>query len=240
MDLSIVIPVYNEESRLTRALDDVLGWLKGRKESWEIVIVDDGSQDKTGDVVRAWMEGEPRIRFTRLPVNMGKGEAVRVGMLQAQGRIRLFRDSDLSTRQAELDRFLPYFEKGADVVIGSRRVPGATTELPQALPRRLLGMGFTRLCRLLILDEVYDYTCGFKCFSARASLAVFPKQRVQRWAFDAEILYLAKKAGFAIHQIPVTWRDEPGSKVRLSSDVFRSFLDMVRVRVNDLRGLYDA
>jgi dolichyl-phosphate beta-glucosyltransferase len=238
IDLSVVIPVYNEEKRLGPVLSEVLAYLAKAPERWEIVVADDGSSDGTVLLVEDWARREPRIRLVRLPENRGKGAAVKAGMLAAQGRWRLFRDSDGSTTMVEFEKFRPLLEGGAGVVIGSRRVPGAHLEKSQALPRRLLGMGFTRLCRWLVVEEIRDYTCGFKCFTAEASSAVFPRQRIDRWAFDAEILYLAKRDGFRIEQVPVTWRDAPGSKVQLSLDVLRSAWEMATIRLNDLRGLY--
>lgn len=238
IDLSVVIPAYNEERRLGPVFDEALAYLRAGRESWEVVVADDGSTDGTVRLVEERAAAEPRIRLVRLGENRGKGAAVRAGMLAAKGRWRLFRDADRSTAMAEFDKFRPLLEKGSQVVIASRHVPGSSLPEPQPLARRLFGRGFILLSRLMILYEIRDFTCGFKCFTAEAAEAVFPKQRIERWAFDAELLFLARKAGLAIEQVPVTWRDEPGSKVRIGLDVARSLYEMALIRLNDLRGLY--
>lgn len=237
--LSIVIPVYNEQDRLSRALEEVVGYLRGFGKPWEIVIVDDGSRDKTPELAELWARREPNIHLLRLPANAGKGAAVKAGMLRAQGRCRLFRDADSSTEMTELPAFLKLLENGAHVAIGSRRVVGAGITLRQAWLRESLGKGFVLLCRFLLVWEVRDFTCGFKCFSAQACADIFPRQKINRWAFDAEILFLAKKLGYAINQIPVTWKDEPGSKVRVFWDVLRSLREVGQVVLNNLLGAYD-
>lgn len=240
IDLSVVIPTYNEEKRLGPALAETLDYLRRAPESWEVVVADDGSVDGTRAFVEEQARREPRIRLVRLPENRGKGAAVRLGMLEARGRWRLFRDADRSTAMSEFDRFRPLLAAGADVVIASRRLPGANLARPQFLPRRLLGMGFTRLCRWALVEDVVDFTCGFKCFTDRASAAVFPLQLLERWGFDGEILFLADRAGLRIEQVPVTWNDEAGSKVRVLVDVPRSFWELVLIRWNALRGKYRA
>ena len=236
--LSVVLPVYNEQARLPLALADILDYLAQSKGPWEIVIADDGSTDRTPELIREWSGREPRIRAVALGRNQGKGEAVRRGMLEAKGRYRLFRDADASTKMREFDRFLPALERGAGVVIGSRRVAGSQTTAHQPWLRETLGRGFTWLCRLLFVWRVHDFTCGFKAFSAEAAEAVFSRQRTRRWAFDAEILFLADRLGFAIEQIPVVWADSPGTKVRLFLDVSRSFAEILSIRTSHLLGLY--
>lgn len=236
--LSVVIPVYNEEKRLAPSLDEVLSFLKTFGKPAEVVVVDDGSKDKTADLVRARAKTEPMLRLVQLPANRGKGAAVRAGMLDAKGEIRLFRDADSSTGMDHLAAFLSEFEKGADVVIGSRRVAGAKFVRRQPLPRELLGRGFTFMCRALLVWQVRDFTCGFKAFRDRAAVEVFSRQLVDRWSFDAEIMYLAHALGLKISQVPVTWKDDEGTKVRLARDVFGSFAEIGQIVLNRLRGSY--
>lgn len=238
--LSVVVPAYEEEKRLPAAFDEILPYLRKLPETWELLIVDDGSKDGTAALVEEWARREPRIRLVRLPVNRGKGAAVRAGMLAARGQYRLFRDADSSTGMAELAEFLPLARAGADVVIASRRVERANIARHQNPLREKLGQGFTLLCRLLLVWEVRDFTCGFKLFSARAARDIFSLQRLDRWAFDAEILYIAKKLGYRITQQPVTWKDEEGSKVRLLRDAINSFLEIVEVLLTSWTGGYHA
>ncbi|OGR86806.1 MAG: hypothetical protein A3J74_06420 [Elusimicrobia bacterium RIFCSPHIGHO2_02_FULL_57_9] len=237
--LSVVLPIYNEQERLSGALQEVVGYLLDFPESWEIVIVDDGSRDKSGELVGQWMQREPNIKFLRLARNQGKGAAVKAGMLHATGRYRLFRDADSSTQMRELPAFLRLLENGAHVVIGSRRVKGAGIIRHQALLRESLGKGFVLLCRFLLVWEVRDFTCGFKCFSAQAAQDIFSRQTINRWAFDAEILFLANKLGYPIAQVPVIWKDEPGSKVRVFWAVLRSLRELGQVVFNNLTGAYN-
>lgn len=237
--LSVVVPAYEEEKRLPAAFDEMLPYLRTFPEPWELVIVDDGSKDGTAALVEAWSRKEPRIRLVRLPRNQGKGAAVREGMLAAKGDWRLFRDADSSTAMSELEKFLPLMV-GADVVIASRRVAHSNIARHQAPLRELMGKGFTMICRLLLVWEIRDYTCGFKLFSARAAQEIFSRQRLERWAFDAEILYLAKRLGYKIVQQPVTWQDEEGSKVRLARDAVNSFFEILQVLLTAWTGGYDA
>lgn len=236
--LSVVIPVYNEEKRLAPSLDEVLSFLKTFGRPAEVVVVDDGSKDKTADLVRARAKTDPMLRLVQLPANRGKGAAVRAGMLDAKGEIRLFRDADSSTGMDHLARFIEEFEKGADVVIGSRRVAGAKFVRRQPLPRELLGRGFTMMCRALLVWQVKDFTCGFKAFRDRAAVEVFSRQLVDRWSFDAEIMYLSHALRLKIAQVPVTWKDDEGTKVRLARDVFGSFAEIGQIVLNRLRGAY--
>ncbi len=236
--LSVVIPVYNEEKRLGPPLEDVLAYLTRLGKPWEVVVVDDGSSDGTVALVRARAASEPRLRLVSLGKNRGKGAAVREGMLAAAGRIRLFRDADSSTPMDELPRFLAEFERGADVVIGSRRVTGATVVRHQPKLREWLGRGFTLLSRALLVWEVRDFTCGFKAFTGEAAEAVFSRQTLERWSFDGEILVIAHKLGLRIAQVGVRWTDEAGSKVRLLRDVVGSFRELLLILARRARGVY--
>lgn len=236
--LSVVIPVYNEESRIIQSLEDIFSYLRSLAMSWEVLIVDDGSHDRTAEIIEQWIKNHHQLMLIRLPQNCGKGAAIRQGMLKAQGRYRLFRDADVSTAMAEFDRFRPILENGTPIVIGSRKMAGAKNMRRQPWLRETLGKGFTLLSRLLFVWEVSDYTCGFKCFSAKAAEDIFSRQKICRWAFDSEIVFLAKNLGYPIAQLPITWTNDPGTKVRLIVDVLNSFFEIICIRLNYLRGLY--
>lgn len=236
--LSVVIPAYNEAGRILDGLDDTLAYLRDLGRPSEILVVDDGSRDRTVELVKGHPTGPVPLRVVALETNQGKGEAVRRGMLVARGRYRLFRDADTSTRMAEFDAMRPLLEAGAPVVIASRRVASAVFEKEQPWLRKTLGTAFTLICRAMLVWEVVDYTCGFKAFEAKAADAVFSRQRIRRWGFDGEILFLAERLGFRIVQIPVKWKDTPGSKVNLAVDIWRTLGEMAQVRYNALTGAY--
>jgi len=237
-DISIVIPVFNEEKRVAAALDDVLGYFKKRRDSWEAVFVDDGSADGTLDILWCARERGAPLRLVSLGRNRGKGEAIRMGVLASRGKYVLFRDADASVAMEEFERVRPFIAEGAPVIIGSRRVPGAAVVTRQAWRREFAGRCFTRLCRLLLAREVRDYTCGFKCFSREAADEIFSRQRLKRWAFDAEILFLAGKLGYPIVQVPVVWRDCAGTKVRVLRDAASSFVELGMLMAFRALGLY--
>ncbi len=229
--LSIVIPAYNEARNLPglfAALEDFL-----RTEKWfalDIVFVDDGSTDATASLIQEFAAQHPdTVRLIVSPANRGKGHAVRTGMLAATGEWRLFLDADLAVPLSAVGLLIPAMEEGCPVIIGSRALPASRLAVPQGPLRILLGQGFTLLANLVTRAKVSDFTCGFKCFSREAAETLFPKTRIDRWSYDAELLYLARRQGYAIAEIPVTWRNGPETKVRLFRDIFRSFADLVRI-----------
>jgi len=189
-------------------------------------------------VLAVWVKREPRIHSLRLERNQGKGAAVRAGVFQARGRFILFRDADLSTSMQEFDKFRPLLAQGVPVVIGSRRVPGSRIMQPQPWPRETLGRTFSGLCRLLLVPEIHDYTCGFKAFATEAAREIFSRQVIPGWGFDAEILFLASRLGYPISQVPVVWSDDPGTKVRLWLDSLRTLTEILQIQFNRVRGIY--
>lgn len=238
-DLSIVIPVYNEADRLAPSLSQVAGFLSSRPEAVEVVIVDDGSDD--GTEARARQAAAAlglKLSLIRHGQNRGKGFAVRTGMLAARGRAVLFTDADLSVPISALDPFLARLEAGADVVIGSRRVPGAKIVRHQPPLRERLGTVFRDLASLFVVAGVSDFTCGFKLFRHEAAQAVFPLQRLAGWGFDVEVLLIARRMGLVVAEEPVEWRDDARTRVHLLRDCLRSANDLVRIRWHDLRGQY--
>jgi dolichyl-phosphate beta-glucosyltransferase len=241
LDLSLVIPCFNEATRIdacveatTRYLDSIV------PATGEVLVVDDGSSDGTADRVRAWTARRPDVRLVALPRNRGKGAAVREGVLAAEGDIVVFLDADLAVDVASVDDVLPPLRNGVDVAVGCRHVPGASVERPQGRMRRALGRGYLFVARALLGIPVSDVTCGFKGFKRRVAVDLFRGARCRRWGFDAEILHLAARAGYEMAEVPVTWRDGSGSRVRIPLDVLRSVKELLAVRWRSTFGAYDV
>jgi dolichyl-phosphate beta-glucosyltransferase len=241
--LSVVLPVYNEALVLAANLRTVLAFLDercfgGDGAGFEVVAVDDGSRDASAGILHAAAQQDARVRLESLPHNRGKGAAVRTGMLAARGRYVVFMDADLSTPLEELLPMLAALQDGHDVVLGNRRAAGSRIERRQPWLREFLGKGFTGLTRLLLVPGIDDFTCGFKGFTADASRRVFTRSRLDRWAFDAELVTIAAVQGLKVTQIPVRWRHEDDTKVRIVASVLRSLADLLRIRWRRLRGAY--
>jgi len=238
--LSIVIPAFNEADGITGTLNDVVQGLDSLGRPFEVVVVDDGSGDETAALVEAQAANEPRIRLIRA-AHFGKGAAVRRGMLEAQGEWRFLADADLSMPIAQVRRFLPA-EPGAhpgvhpsahpDVLIGSREAAGAE-RVDEPWHRHLLGRVFNRAARLLVVGGIQDTQCGYKMFSAAAADTLFPAQTLVGFGFDVEILFLARRAGFTIREVPVTWTYRTRTTVTALSGA-GGFADLLRVRWNQL------
>ena len=222
--LSIVVPAYNEEKRLGPSLEKIRGYLAAKPYAAEIIVVDDGSTDRTADIAGAALEGRLPCRVLRREKNRGKGFSVREGVLAAGGQVILFTDADLSTPIEELDKFIQRLEEGFDIVIGSRALPGCDIRVPQAAPRQALGKFFNRLVRLFVLKGCLDTQCGFKMFRRAAAIDVFSRLRTRGFAFDVELLVLAGKLGYRVGEVPVIWCNSPPSRVR----IFRSSWQMLR------------
>lgn len=235
--LSVVIPAYNEEHRLGTTLEAVDAYLKKQPFTYEVLVVSDGSEDRTGEVVRERARTMKGLVLIDNKENHGKGYVVRQGMLAAQGKFRLFMDSDHSVSIEYIETFLPHFSQGYDVVIASIEVAGATIEEHAAWYRRALGHYAKLLIRLLAIWEIHDTQRGFKIFSARAAQEVFSLQTLTRWGFDIEILVIAKKLGYRIKELPVVWINSGESKVGLSAYV-TTLRDLFVVRKNALLGKY--
>ena len=238
MDLSLIIPAYNEAQRLRPSLQQVLAWLQGRDDAIEIVIVDDGSSDGTGDVAREMLDGQATYRLLRNEPNRGKALSVKRGLLEGRGKYLLFSDADLSTPIAEADKLLAELQAGADVAIASRQLPGSILTVHQPWYREIGGRAFGQLNQLVLLPGIPDSQCGFKAFTREAAHAILAHQKLSGWAFDAELLYIARKLGLQIAQVPVTWINDPNSKVKMLSDGVRMVRDLLRVKRlhRDLQG----
>ncbi len=258
--LTVVLPAYNEERRLPDTLGRVLAWLEEQPFLSELVVVDDGSQDQTVALVRRFMVErealtpviESRVCQLRLLENShrGKGYAVRAGMLQGQGKYILFSDADLSTPIEDASNLLTWLESGFDVAIGSREGQGAR-RYNEPVYRHLMGRGFNLLVRAVTFSRFQDTQCGFKAFTRPVAQDLFQhvqlygeNSRVVRGAmvtgFDVEVLFLARKRGYSVREVPVRWFHVGGSKVSPLKDSLRMFRDILTVRLNDLRGRYQS
>ncbi len=224
IDLSIVIPAFNEERRLPAFLDDCLAWCRRSSRNVEILVVNDGSSDRTADVAL----GRSTVRVINLERNSGKGAAVRTGMLNARGRLRLFADADGATPIAEISRLEEAVAAGADVAIGSRIGTGITVRTSKV--RRLVGRGFNTAVRLGGVRGIKDTQCGFKLFTTAAAQRLFGASRENGYAFDVELLFLARKLGLGVAEVPVNWAEMPGSKVRVARDGLSMVGQIMRMR----------
>ena len=236
--ISIIIPVFNEEKRITGNLESVFGFVKGFREKTEVVAVDDGSWDQTPKILQQFKESNGLKIFTHKG-NLGKGAAIKTGVFNATGDKILFTDIDLSVPIELLDSFSEALTEDVDIVIGSREHPESKIEVKQFWLREFAGYSFTVLTNAILQVGVTDFTCGFKLFRKEAARKIFSKQVINRWAFDAETLFLAKKYQFEIKEMPVTWRHGEGSKVRFPQDLVDSFIGLIQIRLNDLLGKYE-
>ncbi len=226
MDISVVIPVYNEEKCIEETLRRVGAFMSLKPWSWELIVSSDGSTDKTDEIVRAIIEkrGDGKVKLLAAGKNAGKGAVVRRGALEAQGKHILVTDADLSAPIKESDKLLAALEGGCDVAVGSRAMREKGCDVQQSFKRRLAGRIFNVLVRLLVLKDFQDTQCGFKCFKKEAARALFREQVLNGFSFDVEILFLAKKRGLKVKEVPVMWREAKSSKVKL----FRDSLGMLK------------
>jgi len=230
--LSVIIPAFNEAARLPATLRQVLEFFgrPGGPASFEVVVVDDASQDRTSEVVKKCDCPRGRLRLVRNGRNRGKGASVRRGMAAARGERLLFTDADLSTPITEYSRLAAALDAGADIAIGSRAVPGAKVLTPQPVYRTCMGKTFNLFVQLISVPGIHDSQCGFKLFTRQAARRLFRRLTVLRFGFDVEILFLARKARLRVAEIPVTWRNSLPSKVSPLKDAFIMFLDLFRIR----------
>jgi len=227
--LSLIIPAFNEEIRIAGSLDRILKFLKGRPYTFEIIIIDDGSKDRTVELVKNRFGQHSEVRINQQQ-NLGKGKAVQQGMLLAGGKYLFFSDADLSVPIETLSLFLSHLEKDSDIAIGTRQKAGATIEIHQPLFREFLGKVYTKLTNWILRLRVSDFTCDFKGFRREAARDLFSRQQLSNWSFDAEILYLARLKGYRVSEIPVVWRNDERTKVRLWRDIVTSFFGLLQIR----------
>ncbi len=236
--LSVIVPTFNEDAGIAGCLSDLRETLPQLAPSWEIVVADDGSLDQTAAIVSAVAADDPRIRLLRL-AHRGKGAAVRAGLLDARGEWRFMADADLSTPPGELRHFLALIggATGADVVIGSREARDGGVRIGEPRSRYLIGRAFNALVRAVALPGVRDTQCGFKLFSARAVSTICPHLKIDGFAFDVEMLFLARRAGLTVRTAGVTWRCRQNSRVAVRRGA-SAFLDVIRLRARAWRGEY--
>jgi glycosyltransferase involved in cell wall biosynthesis len=235
---SIVVPAYNESARLPGTLQQILDHVHEHHWNVEVVVVDDGSRDDTVEVARRFSAGHPEVRVIQNPGNQGKGYAVRNGMLQARGAVMLFTDADLSSPISEASKLFAAIDAGADIAIGSRWLDPSLQFRRQSLRRRLLSRIYHFYLRLLLRFPYRDTQCGFKAFTRSAAEIIFPLQRIRRWGFDPEVLYLAHRHGMKVAEVPVIWGHDEGSKINPVRDGMRMGIDGLKVRWNAMTGKY--
>jgi len=239
MYLSVIIPAYNEEKRLPQTLREINKYLREQNYESEILVVSDGSTDKTAEITKSLMPEMKNLRLLKFPEKKGKGFGVRQGMLEAKGDYRIFTDADNSTSIDQVEKMLPYFKEGFDIVIGSRDIKGAVLDPPQPWQRRFTGEVFKLVRKVIVgLWEIQDSQCGFKCFTKKATESIFPKCIIDRFSFDAEVLIIAKKLKYKIKEIPISWKNDLASKVKFKSMV-KMALDLVKIRWNLITHKYD-
>jgi dolichyl-phosphate beta-glucosyltransferase len=240
-DISVIVPAYNEEQRLLPTLERLHAYFAGQPVRYELLVVDDGSKDETCQVVEAAMATIPHLSLLRQSPNRGKGAAVRRGMLAARGRIRVMCDADCSTPPEQLPRLLAPIEAGrAAISIGSRYAAGAKVDVKQPLYRVLWSRIANRVIQRALVPRVLDTQCGFKAFTADAADNLFSSARVDGWAFDLEILALARRRGFAIEEVGVEWKDDNRSRVNPLKDVWKVIREALTIRCNLRRGVYNV
>jgi dolichyl-phosphate beta-glucosyltransferase len=238
---SIIVPAFNEAERIGASLERMLAYIAESRWSAEIIVVNDGSSDNTASVVQQYASRNPIIRILDNPGNRGKGYSVRNGMTNASGQVLLFTDADLSSPIEEATKLFTVIESGAaDVAIGSRYLQRELQTRKQPVYRRMLGRAFNVALRGILGLTYVDTQCGFKAFSRKAATAIFPNMKIERWGFDPEILFLAKRYGLRVAEVPVSWAHDHRSKINPIRDGTRMFGELMRVRLNSLGGKYVA
>ena len=228
--LSVVFPVYNKEEWIAASLDATIAYLSGKPFAAEVIVVDDGSRDRTAEAARAVLAGRVPSRVIRREKNRGKGASVKEGVLAASGEVILFSDDDLSTPIEEFDKLLAALRAGADVAIGSRALPGSDVRVRQRRPRELMGKAFNLLVRLLVLKGYRDTQCGFKAFRREAATDLFSRLQTTGFGFDVEVLVLCRELGCRVAEVPVVWSDSPPSRVRFIRGSLAMLRDLLRIR----------
>lgn len=236
--LSVVIPAYNEEARIERTLARTVEYLDATEwRPYEVLVVSDGSTDRTEALVRAFAEAHPQVQLLAYQPNRGKGHAVRYGILRAQGEWVLFSDADLATPIEELEKLAPHLKRGYDVAIGSRPLRESQLVVRQPFYREWAGRAFNKVVQLLAVRGIHDTQCGFKLFTHESAQAIFSLCRLDGFSFDFEALYYARRLGYTIAEVPIRWMHQEGSKVRMLRDGLRMLRDLVWLRLTAPRKL---
>jgi len=235
--LSLIIPAHNEEARLPGTLQQVLDFLSAQPYQSEVLVVENASHDRTLQVAQEFAQRYPRLRVLQCP-QRGKGFAVRQGMLAARGEYRFMCDADLAMPASEISRFLPPTLSGVDIAIASREAPGAIRS-HEPLYRHLIGRAYNFLTRLWLLPGLQDTQCGYKCFRGAVVDELFSRQTLGGWSFDVEILFIARRRGLRIVEVPISWTYIPGSKVSVIKSSLRVVVELLTIRLNGWRGVYE-
>lgn len=241
MYLSVIIPAYNEEKHIKKTIESIYQYISGKNIEYEIIVVTDGSTDKTNDIVRMLKTEILTLELIEYEKNKGKGFAVRQGMLKAGGQYRLFTDADNATSIDHIEKMMPYFDQGYDVVIGSIAVRGSIIASgSEPVWRRLFGMMGNLFIQLIAVPGISDTQRGFKVVTAEVANKIYPKTTIDRWGFDIEMLALARKFGYKIKEVPVTWKNDPdtASHPRLLA-YFQVLMETVKIRWNLMTGRYN-
>ena len=236
--VSLILPAFNEEQRIGKSLEQIFRFCNAQAWPLEVIVVDDGSSDETVSFVRRRFGAHSQLQIVQQPVRRGKGAAVQQGMLQARGDYVFFSDADLSVPIETVLPFIVELQSNCDIVIGSRRAPGAKIVVRQPFLRECMGQIFTSLSNLLLGARYFDVTCGFKGFKRDVARDLFCRQRLHNWSFDSELLFIARLRGYRVSEIPVSWRNEQGTKVRVWRDALVSFLGLLQIRLNQILGKY--
>jgi len=236
--LSLVLPVYNEAQRLPQAIEKIDTFVRQNEYETEVLIVENGSTDETLSIAKNLSQNKPYLKVYE-ETQRGKGLAVRQGMLKARGKYRMMCDVDFSMPIEQVSWFIPPNLSDVEVAIGSREVPGAR-RFEEPAYRHLIGRVFNTMVRWLVLPGLHDTQCGFKCFHEDVVENVFPLQTLEGMSFDSEVLFIARKKGFSIKEVPIDWYFDPDSRVRLIQDSLRMAIDLITIRQNARKGLYDG
>ena len=237
--ISIVIPAYNESARIGKALDEVLRCVHTRDWHAEILVVNDGSTDSTAAMVQEYVQLHPEVRLLSNPENRGKGYSVRHGVLQAVGEMVMFTDADLSAPMEEAERLFQALREGADIAIGSRWLERKRQTMKQPLYRQFFGRCFNAITRLVMGLPFADTQCGFKAFHRPVAQTIFQLQRIERWGFDPELLFIALKRGYRVREVPVTWGHDERSRLSYLKDGLKMLEEIAYIRWEAFAGAYD-
>lgn len=234
--LSLILPAHNEAKRLPQSLNQVNEFVKHQPYECEVLVVENASTDDTAKIAEDFQKRFPQLKLIRLEQG-GKGNAIRAGMLAAQGEYRFMADVDFSMPVNQISRFMPPNLPQTHVAIASREQPGSK-RIGEPFYRHLIGRVFNFLVRLLVLPGLQDTQCGFKCFSAEAAEQIFPRQTLEGWSFDVEVLAIARELGYKVVEVPITWTYRAGSRMSILSDSWKMFKDLLLIRSKKRKGIY--
>lgn len=232
--LSIVIPAYNEAQRVGQTIQKICDYFGKKAQLFEIIVINDGSRDNTVNIVLDLSKKGKNVALLENSTNKGKGASIKKGIFHAAHDLILVTDADLSTPIEEFEKLVPWIQQGYDIVLGSRGLKESEIILRQPWYRRTIGRVFNLLVKALIVSDFSDTQCGFKLFTSEAATRIFSLSKIERFAFDVEVLFIAKKMGYKTKEVPVRWMNSPHSRVNALRDPFGMFLDLLRIRFFDL------